>query len=332
MSYKKISDDRINNMKSKTIILSSEGNKGRGILTIYEEDGLLKCKLRLYEISNLNRFCKLGIYHNKEVFSANILEKDGVYLSSFVGDFNIDGDFYTAIVDTSKNNQVILSGGTYSGYFFNNHNSVFENIEKEDPTTTLCSYDDEEGIDIIQTSKAQNAHIEESPIVECETECDRCANCKYKEFFYSYQEKVETSPSSIETKTTILNEGVPQPVEPQKESEEQKENKHSILNSLIPQFKYVFENYQQDEILNNLIPNGKFVRIEENNESFSIGAIYEEDEMKYICYAVLRDYNEKAPEELGEHYQWLPLDKDDPLSDGYYMVFQDARDLKIVEI
>ena len=56
------------------------------------------------------------------------------------------------------------------------------------------------------------------------------------------------------------------------------------------------------------------------------------DEIKYICYAVMRSTNCQPPKELGEHYQWLPLDKDDPLSDGYFIVFQDATDLKIVEL
>ena len=54
--------------------------------------------------------------------------------------------------------------------------------------------------------------------------------------------------------------------------------------------------------------------------------------MKYICYAVFETYNTPAPEEIGEHYQWLPIDKEDPLSDGYYIVFQDTADLKIVEL
>ena len=105
-------------MKSKTIILSNENEKGRGILTIFEEDGLLQCRLRLYNTPKLTRFCKLGIYHNSEVFSANLLEKNNTYTSSMVGDFNIDNDFYSAIIDTENNNQVILSGGTYAGFFF----------------------------------------------------------------------------------------------------------------------------------------------------------------------------------------------------------------------
>ena len=156
----------------------------------------------------------------------------------------------------------------------------------------------------------------------CNEETEKCKNCKYKEFFYSNQAEIaqtktqETPPNLIENIPEIPKES-PQP---------------SIKHSLIPQFKYVFENYPNDDVLNNLIPNSKFVKIEENQSSYSIGAIYDEEEMKYICYAVLCNYNSPVPEELGEHYQWLPLDKEDPLSEGYYIVFQDAVDLKIVDI
>ena len=59
---------------------------------------------------------------------------------------------------------------------------------------------------------------------------------------------------------------------------------------------------------------------------------YKDEEMKYICYAVMCNYNTPAPTELGDYYQWLPLDKEDPLSEGYYIVFQDASDLKILEL
>ena len=81
-----------------------------------------------------------------------------------------------------------------------------------------------------------------------------------------------------------------------------------------------------------LISNSKFVKINENGNNYSIGAIFEGVEMKYICYAVKCEYNAQVPSEIGEHYQWLPLDKEDPMSEGYYVVFQDAKDLKIVEM
>lgn len=344
-------------MKSKTIIISSQNNgeNSRGILTIFMEDDLLKCKLRLYNITTLNRYCKLGIYHQNEVYSANLLEKNGSYTSSFVGNFDIEKDFYTAIIDTSNNNNVILCGGTYSGFFFNNQ-SVFDQIEKENPNTNLVDYEEEIN-NIESLSNTQFNTQNETNIEKEDTFCNKCETCKYKEFFYSQKENF--SPSTINTlgsvkenskeclhatniaqnKNVIANETRSSQNISQNAQETQLNNvsltpekSHSILNSIIPQFEYVFENYKADETLNNLIPNGKFVKINENQEQFSIGAIYENENMKYICYAVLKDYNSEPPQELGEHYQWLPLDKEDPLSEGYYIVFQDANDLKIVEM
>lgn len=283
-------------MKSKTIIISSqdENNKGRGILTLFQEDDLLQCRLRLYNVPSLNRYCKLGVYHQDQVYSANLLEKNGAYESSLVGDFDIDLDFYTAIIDTTNNNKVLLAGGTYAGFYFNDQ-TIFETETKE------------------------TEQIVEQTTNTCE-DCEKCKTCKYKEYFYA-QQKEETNEIKTLENTT------------QEKVEENTENEtKSIIMSIIPQFKYVFENYPIDETLNNLIPNSKFVKINENNEQYSIGAIYKEDEMKYICYAVLCNYNTPAPIELGEHYQWLPLDKEDPLSEGYFIVFQDANDLKIVEL
>jgi len=281
-------------MKSKTIIISSpnENTNARGILTLYTEDDLLKCRLRLYSTPELSKDCKLGIYHQNQVYTANLLNKGGQYESSFVGDFNMDKDFYCAIINTLENNTALLAGGTYAGFYFNN-TSVFEN----------------------ETQPIKQEEFQESEPNKCET-CNKCANCKYKEFFYSSQ--TQSAPTQKEVSAEP---------KPQKESAYP-----TILDSITPQFNHVFENYPANEILNKLIPNGKFVEITEKSEHYSIGAIYENEQIKYISYAVKCNYNTTPPAELGEHYQWLPLDADDPLSEGYYLVFQDAQDLKILEL
>lgn len=290
------------NMKSKTIIISSQEHtsiSGRGIVTIFQDDDLLKCRLRLYNIAKLNKFCKLGVYHNDEVFSANMIERNNVYESSFVGDFDIDKDFYCAIIDTSNNNQVILAGGTYSGYYFNDF-SVFNNIDEVNVKQTKTEYE----------NSCENENKDD----------EKCKNCKYKEFFYN-STKQEVPKLEQNTQQTI-----------QTKTEEKEVDAHSILNSIIPQFNYIFENYTHNDELMNLIPNSRFVTINENNEEYSIGAIYEENKIKLICYAIKCNYNTSPPEELGKHYQWLPLDKEDPLSEGYYIVFQDSKDLKILQL
>ena len=280
-------------MISKTIIISSPENSGRGILTLQIEDDILSIRIRLYNINKLNKTTKIGIYHGGQVYSANLLEKNGSYTSSMVGNFDINQDFYAALIDT-VDNHVILSGGTYAGYYFND-NSVFSNIENLENSTPQKEYSYNE---------------------EC---CDKCSNCKYKEFFYN------------SNKLTQATDFEPEENENIEEKSENIENNY-IFQSILPQFQYIFENYNADEQLNNLIPESKFVKITENGEEYSIGAIYEQEEIKYICYAVKANYNTPAPEELGENYQWLPIEKEDPLSEGFYIVFQDAKDLKILKL
>lgn len=306
-------------MRSKTIIISNvdqNSSSGRGILTLYQENSnTLKCKLRLYQMEKLNRFCKLGIYHNDQVYSANLLDKGESYESSLLGNFDMNSDFYTAIIDTSSDNKVLLAGGTYAGYYFDD-TSVFSDRDKY--------YKDEKYIG----EKNEN-------VSDCEI--DKCANCEYKKCFYdnSFQEY-----KNIEVNNDIVTEISEEKINTfnnrnnMDNLEEKKEENiaPNILDAIIPQFKYIFENYPADEDLNRLIEHSKFVKIGENGEQYSIGAIYDNEQIKYICYAIKCNYNSPVPEELGKNYQWLPLDQEDPLSEGYYIVYQDAVDLKIVEI
>lgn len=310
-------------MKSKTIILSNENQKGRGIITLMQEEDYLSIRLRLYNIEKLNPACKIGVYHEGKAYSSNLLEKNGAYTSSIVGDFNIDKDFYSAVIDTSKDNTVIVSGGTYEGYFFND-TSVFTS---DNPNANYVDVD----IDSLtnNSSALAGGEVEKlnsnSLVCDSKKTCADCEHCIYKQYFYSSQKSDEQVNVESGAKD-VLSEN-----NSEKEKVVKNEQPTTILNSLISQFKYVFENYPSDDKLSLLLPDGKFVEIIEGETSYSIGALYESNEMKYICYARFMNYTDEPPAELGEHYQWLPLDKDDPLSSGYYIVFQDAKDLKIVE-
>ena len=326
-------------MKTKTIIISSqkENSNARGILTVFSENGILSCRIRLYNVNNLSKFCKLGIYHENEVFSGNLLENDGVFTCSIFGDFDIDKDFYSAIVDTSNNNEVILSGGTYAGYYFND-DSVFNDL----------TYD-VEPVPVVDSDSPEVASSH-----DC-SDCEKCSNCEYKKYFFEHNAGHEETPIMLSTpkqdicpivKETmsdtqcenISDESQPQTIQTETANtqtpinENTEQTTESLFNSIIPQFKYVFENYEANTQLNNLIPNSKFVSICEGGENYSIGAIYADNEIKFLCYAVQKESSINPPPELGEHYQWLPLDIEDPLSEGYFVVFQDAHDLKIVEL
>lgn len=293
-------------MKTKTIILSNPNNDinitGRGILSFYIEDDLLLCKLRLYNLAPLDRYAKLAIYHQDQVYSANLLERNGCFETSLVGNFDIEQDFYSAVIDTTNNNNILIAGGTYAGFFFENLNQELSSQDNEENTIST-----EEHVDI------------------CD-DCSNCTNCKYKQFFYEYNQENQPDRQSKITHNTV------QPEEQSIGSHIEEKITETLLDNIAPQFDFIFEKYPLNQELSNLIENSKFVELQENSQCFSIGAIYENDEIKYICYAVKSSYNQPAPAELGEHYQWLPIDPQDPLSDGYYLVFQDIVDLKIVEL
>ena len=277
-------------MNSKTIILSSKENStSRAILSLYIEDELLKCKIRLYNTNKLNASTKIGIYHNEQVYKANLLEKYGTYESSFVGDFDLNKDFYCAIIDTNNNN-VILSGGTYSGYFFSN-TELFNTTDEETEENIDCEID------------------------KCD-QYEKCKTCKYKQFFYdnqeNFEENIPLSNKSLhdETKlntqdtqtyaniknidnTEILTE-LPKTENnnttktPANEIKENQEVPKNFLSSIIPQFKYIFDNYPLDIELNTLLENAKFVKINENNEQYSIGTINENDTIMEVNIEKIR--------------------------------------------
>ena len=287
-------------MKSKTIIISSpDSDNSRGILTITEDTDRIRCKLRLYHTPPLSADCHLGIYHNDQVYTANLINRHSYYESSLTGDFDMSLDFYAAIIDTSHNNAVILAGGTYTGYYFNDHSPF---------TQAKASQSDNYDIDTATIP----------PDTDTCSDCDQCTHCVYKEYFYAHaQDTAPASPSDPSPTSTEHESTSPEP--------------YSILSSLIPQFEHIFATNEPNNELSSLVKNSRFVTIKDESE-YSIGAIFYDEQIAYICYAVRCRYNTPAPEELGQHYQWLPLDPTDPLSDGYYLVYQDAHDLKIVEV
>lgn len=327
-------------MNSKTMILQSQtSNKsGRAILTLTKENDLLKTKLRLYSFSPLNTNCKLGIFHNNQVYSSNMLFKDGAYVSSLVGDFDMDSDFYCAIVDTQNNNDPLLAGGTYGGFYFNDTSVITKNLNNSFSQNKITPKTDGSA-----SAANQPPHTsEQSCLTNCSTNANPCANCKYKEYFYTQNPVSNTQTPNI-GQSQYLNHPVAENAQTTANSTQQQEQENnepqtpntktapSIAENLIPQFDYIFKTYPACEELNAAIENSRFVTITEGSSTYCLGAIYKDDQPQYICYAVPTAYNAPVPQELGEHHQWLPLDPNDPLSDGYHIVFQDAHDLKIVE-
>jgi len=163
---------------------------------------------------------------------------------------------------------------------------------------------------------------------------DKCESCPYKEYFYSSAlENINNESTTNDKQKDLKNDDVQTIQTTSLEENTTKSNDDNFYQTIKNEFDELFDTYPLDDTINNLIPNSKFVKIKgEKNTQYSLGVIYEENDLKYIVYGVPSKYNEEAPVEFEQDYQWLPLNADDPMSDGYLLVFQNALDGKIVKM
>lgn len=353
-------------MKSKTIILSSQkkfiNNSPRAIVTFITDNKKTEGKLRLYNLDTLPSFSKLGIYYENQVYTANLVKKDGAFSFYLDENFNLDNNIYCAIIDKGNNNDVVLFGGTSNNFVYSvEEPEEDDKIEEEN----IVDEEDEKIIDDnikkIEEKHDKNTNISEenqkNPTDKNCEDCGICENCVYKDYFYSHHKKnedVEDEPhynlkpskdendecqiqeTNNDLKVNELSNSSNVYAEENNLNQVDTLNKESekFLQLITDQLDDMFKTYPEDDVIMKIIPNSKIIKVTDtiDQSPYILGVIYENGEIKYLLYGVPCKYNDTPPKELGENYQWLPLNTDDPMSDGYYLLYQDASSGKIVPI
>lgn len=358
-------------MKSKTIILSTNEkfiqNSPRAILTFIEDNNLIDGKIRLYNLSKLDNGVKLGIYYNQKVISANLSSNKDCYTFKINEKINLSSDIYCALIDTLDNNKLVLSGGSSPSFEYSFEEE--DEVELSEDFQEEIKVDQPQILEQETKNEENLVETESQPEQAC-MQCD-CKNCKYKEYFYashhddgeqienqattldnteqnqiqSIQENNVEQTENIETESSEITysqeaETLANKLETESQQIQQDETKttnseaENFLNSISEQLNEMFLSYPIDEEITKIIPNSKIVKVTDSvdNSSYVVGVLYENDQIAYLVYGVPAKYNETPPAELGENYQWLPLDPEDPLSDGYYLIYQDASSGKLVPV
>lgn len=106
----------------------------------------------------------------------------------------------------------------------------------------------------------------------------------------------------------------------------------TFLNEISSQLDEMFKIYPEDDMLNSIIPESRFIKVDNTEQSYVLGVIYEDKMMKYLAYGVPATYNSLPPADLGNNYQWLPINPKDVMSDGYFMIYQNALTGNIVDL
>lgn len=335
---------------NKTIILSTADNDPNGakaILTLTDQ-GNPAGKLRLYNSPALTSDTFAGLYYKNQVFQAKLTKNQGFYHFDLPQTLDLTQDIYCALLTPSKD--IVMSGGSYGDMFFNEQ-SVFWG--DTDPET-------EKYIDECVTAEPEPVPAEPDPVAP------QCEHCVYKDdFYHDHTEDAYSSDTNLQsadtntqptdtntqgdffaqfenaqTADTHIENITRQPESPSAQPDtadiiepaEPNNEVSDFLSLISDQIDEMLSKYPLDPDLNRIIAHSKFIKIldEYDDTTYSIGIIYDGDDIKYLAYAVPARYNATAPAELGANYQWLPLDPDDPMSDGYFIVYQDALDGSVV--
>ena len=288
----------------KNIILSSvdKNNEVKGVFTI--EKNSLSCTgiLRIYNYKELsNNYC-LGIMVNGIPLQKIAMGKEIVFCKV---------ELPTIIDFNSKISVIVVSndGVNATPIVFGST----QNINYQDSFNIFTTRDINETIEKEVKSQIPNITTEENINIEKEinlnnfasASCEEkdCEKCVYKKTFYD-EECFET----------------------QKEmpSLEAKHNK-TFFEIVSPKIEELFEQNAPCEELNALMPSSKWVSVNiDEFEKYYIGIIYENNNPKFIAYAVKGVYSPLPPKELEPTSQWLPLDSYNSEGEGYWLMFQDA--------
>ncbi len=344
-------------------------NAPKGILTLSCDNHATIGKIRLYNMLTLPQSTKIGLYVNDNVHISKLIKKVDHYEFTLTANVDISKNIYCALIDTANNKKVLLEGGNSNGFCFSDSpfdsiletkdDDLEETIEKsidncycDNCNCTNCEYKNY----FYQHYQSNCVDYEQNSNLHADTH--QYPDCKDTYFNPPIDNKLSSEYSTdkiqsnivdklnkyiiddIENRLCELEQNVsaktiePLPTTKQdkpKQEDSKTQEKLDFLNEIIYQLDEMFERYPNDDTLNSIIPNSRFISVDGDNP-YVLGVIYEDQMLKYIAYGVPATYNSLPPKDFGRHYQWLPLNPRDVMSDGYFMIYQDALTGTIVEI
>ena len=105
--------------------------------------------------------------------------------------------------------------------------------------------------------------------------------------------------------------------------------KGEFYDTVKEKFDQIIYCHARDEELCSALTNGEFCKIFYDEDRFySVGRIFDNGKVKYLCYAVKGDIT-SAPKELFKYSKFLPLSPYEKTI-GYYVIFQNAKNGEII--
>ena len=268
----------------KTILLSNQISKEKGmaILTIEKTNGGVFGNIKCFDVARSNNLV-LGIsVDSKPVLKENIsLNINNIYNFKLHNDFDIDSKIGCVLAEVMSDDVNVLLWGS-SGAKSEYKQNIINTLSEHKPQDKS----NKEGIFKMDVEKNNQ--------------------------FQQLKEDDTINPELFETDETEINEIIDEELE-----------KSDFFELVDSQINQLFNEFPLDEKLSEIVPNSKWVRVdyENNGKEYILGLIYENNEVKYICYGVPGRFDVEPPQELQQYSQWLQVDGDE----GFWVIYQDAK-------
>ncbi len=94
----------------------------------------------------------------------------------------------------------------------------------------------------------------------------------------------------------------------------------------------LFSKFPLDDSLSGVLPDSTFCKIHYAfGKYYVVGVVREKGKAKYICYGVPASYSDTPPDALKDFCSFLPLSLFDLQGQGFWMMFQSAKDGKCIK-
>ncbi len=306
-------------LQKKNIVLNGidEINK-RGLLSFSYDGEMVKGQLRLYNFGiEPKGIISLGMVVDGKVIKAGLTRKDNMLFTFLTSLSNLPQTFSCAVVNFSNGQPKPILFGTSNGNLDKDmiFDQVVQSLNETKNITDVENVLDKYGVDYEENEKKEieeeidkflNSENEKSTTesIDLNSECDKnCESCEYKKYYMKNNFKiVENSENSLK-----------------------KETEYTFYDEIKQQIDNLFENNPSEDYLETLIPNSKWVKVDlKNGDYYVLGLIYENNNLKYICYGVPGVYQKNPPRELSGYPIWFPLETEKPEGFGYWLSYQDA--------
>jgi len=293
----------------------------------------------------------LGIRTEKEIIKQNVSIRQNNYSFILSNNFNLDNNIGCVLLKTDNNEfePIIWGSEKNDNYKSNIINSLRESIRKlsnnkkvseathtqqhpektMEPTPQVKNYQESFLTNTENVSLDNN--IAYSPIHKnYQTNIDHIAQISLEEELIENKNEIavaSTAANLFETSDKEIEEIIDNNInKADLDIYNIEEGNHKFYDMISSQLKELFDRYPKEQNLSNLIDDSKWVKIDtdDDNKHYVVGIIYQENDIKYICYGVPGSYNISPPIEMRDYSQWLPTDINDPYNNGYWVMYQNA--------